>query len=500
MVPQRPEKDPTMRAVMRKKLDKVRRLKYIQAGRVDSLTSFFAVRKGETGIRMVYDGTKSGLNDAMWAPWFALPTIETHLRFVSQGSFMGDMDIGDMFHNFMLHEDVQKLAGLDITPFYSEELQDGRRMIWERWSRCAMGLRSSPYNAVQGVLFAEEIIKGDPSRADNIFRWSRVRLNLPGSPDYQPHLPWVSKVRDEDGKIANDFLTYVDDTRSCGNSWWEARLASRTVASKLNWLGIQDAARKRRDPCQDPGPWAGSVIHVSTEGTISVSVTQDCWNKTKLIVTWVVEEMAQSDTLHFKTLESHRGFLVYVGRTYPVLVPYLKGIHLTLDSWRPWQKSDGWKMTEVEIKHALGEGLGDLSQEDKKAPERVHWVPRLKNDVEALQLFTSSDQLPKRTIRLAESQAVSTVYTFGDASGSGFGGSTYDRGEVSYYSGHWNDSQSDQSSNHRELSNLILDLENMFNQGVLENTEVFVFTDNSTAEAAFFKGTSKSRLLFELIL
>jgi len=134
--------------VMRKKLDKVRRLKYIQAGRVDSLTSFFAVRKGETDTRMVYDGTKSGLNDAMWAPWFALPTIETHLRFVSQGSFMGDMDIGDMFHNFMLHEDVQKLAGLDITPFYPEELRDGRRMIWERWSRCAMGLRSSPYNAV----------------------------------------------------------------------------------------------------------------------------------------------------------------------------------------------------------------------------------------------------------------------------------------------------------------------------------------------------------------
>jgi len=191
---------------------------------------------------------------------------------------------------------------------------------------------------------------------------------------------------------------------------------------------------------------------------------------------------------------------VYVGRTYPALVPYLRGIHLTFYSWRPWRKSDGWKMTEVEIKHALGEGLGDLSQEDKKAPERVHWVPRLKNDVEALQLFTSSDQLPKRTIRLAESQAVSTVYTFGDASGSGFGGSTYDRGEVSYYSGHWNDSQSDQSSNHRELSNLILDLENKFNQGVLENTEVFVFTDNSTVEAAFFKGTSKSRLLFELIL
>ncbi|KAL7574950.1 hypothetical protein ACA910_010773 [Epithemia clementina (nom. ined.)] len=31
-------------------------------------------------------------------------------------------------------------------------------------------------------------------------------------------------------------------------------------------------------------------------------------------------------------------------------------------------------------------------------------------------------------------------------------------------------------------------------------TEVFVFTDNSTAEAAFFKGTSTSKLLFKLVL
>ncbi|KAL7556742.1 hypothetical protein ACA910_008079 [Epithemia clementina (nom. ined.)] len=31
-------------------------------------------------------------------------------------------------------------------------------------------------------------------------------------------------------------------------------------------------------------------------------------------------------------------------------------------------------------------------------------------------------------------------------------------------------------------------------------TEVFVFTDNSTAEAAFYKGTSKSKLLFDLVL
>jgi len=108
-------------------------------GEVKLLTSFFAVPKGDSDIRMVYDGTKSGLSDAMWAPWFALPTVESHLRFVSQRSYMGDLDIGDMFHNFILHESVQKLAGIDVTPCYPEKLGKGQRVIWKCWGRCAKG-------------------------------------------------------------------------------------------------------------------------------------------------------------------------------------------------------------------------------------------------------------------------------------------------------------------------------------------------------------------------
>jgi hypothetical protein len=34
----------------------------------------------------------------------------------------------------------------------------------------------------------------------------------------------------------------------------------------------------------------------------------------------------------------------------------------------------------------------------------------------------------------------------------------------------------------------------------LSGSEIFIFTDNSTAEAALWKGTSKSRLLFDLVL
>lgn len=36
--------------------------------------------------------------------------------------------------------------------------------------------------------------------------------------------------------------------------------------------------------------------------------------------------------------------------------------------------------------------------------------------------------------------------------------------------------------------------------GQLRNTELFIFTDNSTAEGAFYKGNTPSRTLFDLIL
>jgi hypothetical protein len=39
------------------------------------LMHFFSVTKGDVDIRMVYDGSKSGLNAVLWAPWFALPTV-----------------------------------------------------------------------------------------------------------------------------------------------------------------------------------------------------------------------------------------------------------------------------------------------------------------------------------------------------------------------------------------------------------------------------------------
>ena len=96
---------------------------------------------------------------------------------------------------------------------------------------------------------------------------------------------------------------------------------------------------------------------------------------------------------------------------------------------------------------------------------------------------------------------------FGDASGGGFG-SSWEKGKVEgeddervgFRFGTWDSQSSEESSNYRELRNLTETLELMGNDGELDGTELFVFTDNSTAESAFAKGSSSSRKLFELVL
>lgn len=249
---QRVEKDAATKKKVVDKISKVRKRKYIAPGFVASLTNFFSVPKGDRDIRMVYNGTSSGLNDILWVPSFPLPTVDSLLRAVHPNTWMADMDLGVMFLNFVLHETLRELAGVDAT-HYREESGDSRGVCWERWMRCAMlGLKPSPYQTTQAMLFAEDVIRGNPEDKKHVLRWDDVRLNLPGSEEYDPSLPWVYKVR-RDGSPAADFFFYVDDNRTTGDSKQEAWLAARKVASVCSYLGIQDASRKHRQASQTPG-------------------------------------------------------------------------------------------------------------------------------------------------------------------------------------------------------------------------------------------------------
>jgi hypothetical protein len=103
---QRKPPDDETKAKVQEKLKAVRDRRYITPGFVKSLTSFFSVPKGEDDVRMVYNGTESGLNDSIWIPRFFLPTLETHLHAVDEDTHMADADVGECFLNFLLHPEL----------------------------------------------------------------------------------------------------------------------------------------------------------------------------------------------------------------------------------------------------------------------------------------------------------------------------------------------------------------------------------------------------------
>jgi hypothetical protein len=99
---QQKERDPEVRKNMGVKLMTVFARRYFVYGFILSLTSFFSVPKVDTDIQMVYNGTSSIMNAHLWALWFTLRTIYDLARSLEVGTFMADLDIGEMFLNFML--------------------------------------------------------------------------------------------------------------------------------------------------------------------------------------------------------------------------------------------------------------------------------------------------------------------------------------------------------------------------------------------------------------
>lgn len=501
---QREPRNQEVLGMMREKLKVIREKTYVERGTIESLMSFFDVPKGRDDIRMVYDGSKSGLNDSLWAPWFPLPTVDCLVRSLEPGYFMADNDVGEMFHNFMLHKELRKYCGLDLTLFFKNEFNVvyDKGKLWERWNRLAMGLRNSPYNAIQGMMIAKEMILGDSTDDKNVFRWASVRINLPGSESYDPTKSWITKVR-KDGSVAADVFIYVDDVRTSAPSEKEAWRAAQQTSSMLGYLGLQDAARKRRAPGRETGAWTGSVAWTSNDQVV-VLTTQEKWDKTREHLKWISDNLSNADGLDNRMLKSIRGFLVYIARTYNALVPYLKGIHATIDSWRSGRNVDGWKYTEqrkwgYDVDPLEWDARFGMMLETPNEPKFVFPVPRLAGDIQCLTELTQFEKPPHRKVRMGKEGRV--VYGFGDASKQGFGASVElsDR-SVMWRSGEFSSIVKEQSSNYRELLNLVEYIEEVYRKGLLDGCELFMFTDNSTAEAAYFKGTSSSELLFGLVL
>jgi hypothetical protein len=195
------------------------------------------------------------------------------MRIVEPGTFMTDVYIGEMFQNFFLDPRIRWFAGLDFTKLYPEELDEIKKVIWEKWNHCDMGFRPCHFITIQALAWLEKKIFGDRNDLENVFHWDSLKMNLPGSAKYHPIKPWVYKERECHGNIAADCLVYVDDLRPTVPSEEDFWRSTRWVGCQLNHHGLQDAARKRRPVAQDDGPWEETVVNTKNDRVL-VMVTE----------------------------------------------------------------------------------------------------------------------------------------------------------------------------------------------------------------------------------
>ena len=377
---------------------------------------------------------------------------------------------------------------------------------FEAWTRCLMGFGPSPFLSIRFYYHGEEFIIGNPRDPNSALRWDKVVINCPGSETFDPRFPWIYKWDNIRKSVAGAIVTFVDDGRASGKDSEHAWQVGQQAAKRLQYLGIQNAPRKIRPPTQvKTGAWAGSNIEASHESVFK-SIAKSKWDRVLPIVRRILLEIESTPDgkLEFKQLERDRGFLVHIVMTYRTVNPYLKGLHHSIDSWRPNRQEDGWKMKTK----AYLEFLATIQDDEVREryinshtighPPRVNYDVRLVSDMKALERFFDKEEPTKVNMRAKSCHQV--IYGVGDASGDGFGDSFLTKDGLSYHIGTWNEKTGNHSSNYREFRNFLVAFKREGDAGRLENSFVLFCTDNSTVEAALYKGTSDSKHLLEMVI
>ena len=194
--------------------------------------------------------------------------------------------------------------------------------------------------------------------------------------------------------------------------------------------------------------------------------------------------------------------------TYDFVQPYLKGFHLSEDAWRSDRNCEGWKLRRREVVDAPEDWLEPeaftsveniLAPIHPSAPTLVKPVPRLQADVRTLQRFFEPTSPIQVLVRPVEG-ALYVAYGAGDASGEGFGSRVKPIGMLPLLRrGIWCTEDSEESSNWRELRNIVEAIREEARRGRLVGREVWLATDNMTAATAYHKGASTSPALHEMV-
>ena len=207
-------------------------------------------------IRVVWNSKSNGYNEQIWVPGFMLPTwsdaknmvckwlVMTVGRYLELGSPVqdytaqagnfrksdqGDIDTGEMFQNFIIHETERHALGVRCikTRHGKGELEETE---FRRFCRLHFGGKGSPYAAFQGQTILLDLCVGNREDEKNPFHWKEFHCNLPTAVEYDASMPRIMKLR-SDGELACDKITFVDDTHVAGRRAAE-NAAGESLASR----------------------------------------------------------------------------------------------------------------------------------------------------------------------------------------------------------------------------------------------------------------------------
>ena len=110
---------------------------------------------------------------------------------VGPDTHMVDLDVGEMFYNFLLSSVLAKYCGVDLVSYLGHKKDRQGTPLWMQWVFLIVVMVLSPYATIQGLLWASEVVRGYRSDPYNPFMWENIRLNLPGKPSYSPKINWT---------------------------------------------------------------------------------------------------------------------------------------------------------------------------------------------------------------------------------------------------------------------------------------------------------------------
>ena len=326
--------------------------RYVELGFVDCMTPRFGVPKSDSDVRLVWDATRNGVNATLWAPSFWMPTFLTlqdliikRLPCSIRDYFAGnvpvapgpsdwrrphqsDMDVGEMFLNYMMHWSDRHMFGVRIKTGKGASQTE----VIMRFCRLMFGGNPCPYLAVQGHARCMELVCGDHTDPTNPLHWTSVIENYPFTRPYDPSMPRVIRVR-EDGEMAAGTPSFVDDGRITGVNEEICDAATHRFCTRINYFGEQNASRKRRPRSQKPGAWTGKMLWTD-EDHPRKSVLPEKWKAQRenmLELKRMIEEGREPERKLFLSVTC-RG--MSQTEVYWDLRPYYKSFYNALERWR----------------------------------------------------------------------------------------------------------------------------------------------------------------------